>query len=69
VLTQKFKILQAKNHDHSFNKWVLLDNSLGAFSPQFEQSWLAYGSYFIASCDGVTSPTLKKYIENQKNPE
>ncbi|MGD1712952.1 IS200/IS605 family transposase [Hydrocoleum sp. CS-953] len=27
------------------------------------------GSYFIASCGGVTISTLKKYIENQKTPE
>ena len=46
-----------------------MDNSLGTFSPQFEQSCLAYGSYFIASWGGVTIYTLKKYIENQKNPE
>ncbi|QXE23452.1 transposase [Richelia sinica FACHB-800] len=27
------------------------------------------GSYFIASCGGVTVSTLKKYIENQQQPE
>ena len=27
------------------------------------------GSYFIASCAGVTISALKKYIENQKDPE
>jgi len=27
------------------------------------------GSYFIASCGGVTISTLKKYIENQKTPK
>jgi putative transposase len=27
------------------------------------------GSYFIASCGGVTVSTLKKYIENQQHPE
>jgi putative transposase len=27
------------------------------------------GSYFIASCGGVTVSTLRKYIENQDSPE
>ncbi|NJL78377.1 MAG: IS200/IS605 family transposase [Richelia sp. SM2_1_7] len=27
------------------------------------------GSYFIASCGGVTVSTLRKYIENQQSPE
>jgi putative transposase len=27
------------------------------------------GSYFVASCGGVTVSTLRKYIENQQNPE
>ncbi len=27
------------------------------------------GSYFIASCGGVTVETLKKYVENQAKPE
>ncbi len=27
------------------------------------------GSYFVASCGGVTVSTLRKYIENQPNPE
>ena len=27
------------------------------------------GSYFIASCGGVTVSTLRKYIENQNSPE
>ncbi|MHC5724542.1 MAG: transposase, partial [Nostoc sp.] len=27
------------------------------------------GSYFIASCGGVTVSTLRKYIENQNTPE
>jgi putative transposase len=27
------------------------------------------GSYFIASCGGVTVSTLKKYIENQQQPD
>ncbi|WP_414622501.1 IS200/IS605 family transposase [Calothrix sp. CCY 0018] len=27
------------------------------------------GSYFVASCGGVTVSTLRKYIENQENPE
>jgi putative transposase len=27
------------------------------------------GSYFVASCGGVTISTLKKYIENQDRPE
>jgi putative transposase len=27
------------------------------------------GSYFIASCGGVTVSTLKKYIENHQQPE
>lgn len=27
------------------------------------------GSYFIASCGGVTVSTLRKYIENQEKPE
>jgi len=27
------------------------------------------GSYFLASCGGVTISTLKQYIENQNNPE
>ena len=27
------------------------------------------GSYFIASCGGVTVSTLRKYIENQQQPE
>lgn len=27
------------------------------------------GSYFIASCGGVTVETLKKYVENQSKPE
>lgn len=26
------------------------------------------GSYFVASCGGVTITTLKKYIENQETP-
>nr|WP_242039676.1 transposase [Anabaena sphaerica] len=27
------------------------------------------GSYFVASCGGVTISTLRKYIENQNSPE
>ena len=27
------------------------------------------GSYFVASCGGVTVSTLQKYIENQHQPE
>jgi putative transposase len=27
------------------------------------------GSYFVASCGGVTVSTLRKYIENQETPE
>ncbi|MGK7929521.1 MAG: IS200/IS605 family transposase [Spirulina sp.] len=27
------------------------------------------GSYFVASCGGVTISTLKKYIENQNSPQ
>lgn len=27
------------------------------------------GSYFVASCGGVTVSTLRKYIENQQTPE
>lgn len=27
------------------------------------------GSYFVASCGGVTVSSLRKYIENQQNPE
>jgi putative transposase len=27
------------------------------------------GSYFVASCGGVTVSTLRKYIENQDSPE
>ncbi|RUR77025.1 hypothetical protein PCC6912_39840 [Chlorogloeopsis fritschii PCC 6912] len=27
------------------------------------------GSYFVASCGGVTVSTLRKYIENQQQPE
>jgi putative transposase len=26
------------------------------------------GSYFVASCGGVTVEELKKYVENQNNP-
>nr|WP_268807242.1 IS200/IS605 family transposase [Calothrix rhizosoleniae] len=26
------------------------------------------GSYFVASCGGVTVSTLRKYIENQQKP-
>ena len=30
---------------------------------------LGNGSYFVASCGGVTISTLKKYIENQNSPQ
>jgi putative transposase len=34
----------------------------------YRQDVLWNGSYFIASCGGVTVSTLKKYIENQDSP-
>jgi putative transposase len=34
---------------------------------KFDVLW--NGSYFIASCGGVTVSTLRKYIENQDSPE
>lgn len=34
----------------------------------YHQDVLWNGSYFIASCGGVTVSTLKRYIENQDSP-
>jgi putative transposase len=35
----------------------------------YQKDVLWNGSCFVASCGGVTVTTLKKYIENQDNPE
>ncbi len=35
----------------------------------YDKDALWNGSYFIASCGGVTVSTLKKYIENQDSPQ
>lgn len=35
----------------------------------YKKDVLWNGSYFIASCGGVTVETLKKYVENQSRPE
>jgi putative transposase len=37
-------------------------------SKEYMKDALWNGSYFIASCGGVTITTLKQYIENQNNP-
>lgn len=43
------------------------------FRERFQQFYwkdaLWNGSYFIASCGGVTVEQLKKYVENQKRPQ
>jgi putative transposase len=43
------------------------------FEERFKQFYwkdaLWNGSYFIASCGGVTVEQLKKYVENQKRPQ
>ncbi|BDA69373.1 hypothetical protein CAL7716_035390 [Calothrix sp. PCC 7716] len=35
----------------------------------YKKDVLWNGSYFIASCGGVTVETLKKYVESQNKPE
>ncbi|NEO98197.1 MAG: IS200/IS605 family transposase [Symploca sp. SIO2E9] len=43
------------------------------FGEQLNQTYnkavLWNGSYFVASCGGVTVSTLRKYIENQQRPD
>jgi putative transposase len=60
---------------------VLVGNIKSTTSPRLRQEFAEYlsrfytkdvfwnGSYFVASCGGVTITTLKQYIESQDRPE
>ncbi len=59
-LVNNLKSVSSRKLRQEFSQHLLLFYSKDVF-------W--NGSYFIASCGGVTVSTLRKYIENQNTPE
>lgn len=59
TLVNNLKSVSSRRLRQEFSDWV---------DQFYRKDVLWNGSYFIASCGGVTVSTLRKYIENQDSP-